>query len=144
MDETNRVARENELVSDDLFFEDLLEDVDVLAANLAYLLDSLPHGGQRRLAEQLGVDETTVSRWKSDKAPHGRRVDKRVKDRLDRLRDYFGLSRSIDLASEPVFLSMDPVGTSQKVEWIKERVEAMESTELDELFPALKKLLSPP
>lgn len=138
--EMDRIAEANNIEQQDLL-GDLVERVNVLAENLKYLLDSLPHGGQRLLAKELGADETTLSRWKSGKGIASGRADRRVKEKLARLREYFGLSSAVDLTVEPLFLSLEPIGSYQRRQWVQERLEAMDSAELDELFPAFKRLL---
>ncbi len=40
-------------------------NLDLFHENLSFLIDLLPHGEKKRFAEKLGVDATTISRWKN-------------------------------------------------------------------------------
>ena len=113
------------------------EGCQVLRENLAFLIGGLPHGGKRTLAKALQVNPTTISRWLGGSSPPGKPTQRA-------LVDYFGLPRDIDLATDPVFLSVDPLSAVQKLAWVHERVQALDDSELHELFPALHKLLGAP
>ena len=111
-------------------------DPDFLVTqNIAYLLESLQHGGKRRLAEHMRVDPATVSSWATSK-----RTPRR--SNLDTLRRYFGLPSSIDLEREPLFLGDDPVTDIQRKRWVAERLAALDREVFKDLFPALQRLLS--
>lgn len=120
---------------EELAYGDQLEGVNVLAENIRFLIDSLPHGGQRELANTIETDETTVSRWKSGSVRPGT-------SRQDRLLEYFQLPRGTDLAREPLFLALDPIGGFAKRAWVLKRVGEIEVRELEGLFPALRKMLT--
>lgn len=119
---------------EDIAYGDPLDGVNVLAENIRFLVDSLPHGGQRELANAIEIDETTVSRWKTGAV-------RPTKARQDRLREYFQLPTGTDLTSDPLFLTLDPVGGFAKRAWVLKRVGEIEVRELEGLFPALWKLL---
>lgn len=111
-----------------------LDDDERFRLNLLYLLESLPHGEQKQLADTLGVDAATISRWKSGKQSPNRK-------RLSALVDYLNLPKDSDLRKELLFLSDRPVGTAETKKWLMEQIEALESKELSELMPAFYKLL---
>jgi transcriptional regulator with XRE-family HTH domain len=116
--------------------ENLLETskVDIFALNLSFLLERLPHGKKKHLAESLGVDQTTISRW-------GNGTQRPTKQKIMALADYFNLPKTIDLEKEPVFLSTMPIGEAETKQWLKERIDALDRETLRELVPALMMLL---
>lgn len=121
-------------VSSEEFLGDMLQGVDIFRENIAFLLDSLPHGKKQGLAASLGVDPTTVSRWGAGKLrPH--------RAYLHQLLQHFGLPSSTDLDADPLFLRPDPIGSAAIRAWICKRVESIEGSDLEALLPALKKLL---
>ncbi len=122
--------------SEDLQSADLIarDHVDALVANIGYLVGSLPHGGQRKLADELRVDVTTVSRWRTgDQRP--------ARTKLKGICRHFGLPPGTDLESEPVFLSLYPVGNAEMKKWLHERIDHLGPDALRHLFHALRRLL---
>jgi transcriptional regulator with XRE-family HTH domain len=118
-----------------LRFADLVtEGCDVLRENLRHLFGQLPHGEKKRAAGALGVDPTTISRWLSGgSAPQT--------PMLHLLRAQFALPEDVDLRTAPVFLTSEPLGAIAQRRWLHERLDALTSTELRSLFPALRRLL---
>jgi len=116
--------------------ENLIEirKVDVFALNLSFLLERLPHGKKKHLAENLGVDQTTISRW-------GSGTQRPTKQKIRALADYFSLPKTIDLEKEPIFLSTMPIGEAETKQWLKERIDELDRETLRDLVPALIKLL---
>jgi transcriptional regulator with XRE-family HTH domain len=116
--------------------EDLIEarKVDVFALNLSFLLERLPHGKKKHLAENLGVDQTTISRW-------GNGTQRPTKKKIRALADYFSLPKTMDLEKEPIFLSTMPIGEAETKQWLKERIDELDRETLRELVPALIMLL---
>jgi len=116
--------------------EDLIETkrADVFSLNLSFLLERLPHGKKKHLAENLGVDQTTISRW-------GNGTQRPTKQKIKALADYFNLPKTIDLEKEPIFLSTMPIGEAETKQWLKERIDALDRETLRELVPALIMLL---
>ena len=110
------------------------ENHNVALENVRYLLGSLERGGKSSLARALGVDPTTVSRWLSGSSEPERPT-------LGRLVAYFGLPSSTDLRSEPIFLLADPLSSTERRKFLRELIEALPDRELQDLFPALKRLL---
>jgi transcriptional regulator with XRE-family HTH domain len=122
------------LEEEDLRFRDLVIDSgeDVLAANMRYLFD-LTHGLKGKVAEELGVNKSTITEWANGNRP--------VPETLKRLARYFGISWSDDLETTPIFLSYEPVSDSAKRRWLVERIKRLSPSELSRIFDALKKIL---
>ena len=132
--EMENLAQSTEVDSAQLFFADLLDGADVFGENLKFLLNSLEHGGQKRLAEYLEVTPGTVYKWNGGSQPPKR-------NHVLGILSFFGLNHSIDLYRTPLFLSLDPVGSKERKDWLIERINQIEDCQLDEYFPALRKIL---
>lgn len=117
-------------------FADLLGEsqLNVLAENLRYLLESCPRGGKKQLAEALKVTPTTVSRWLS-------KATGISSGQLNKLNQYFGLSAQTDLRSYPLFLDVEPAAVSQRRKWALAQLEGLPDDAFQSLYPALKRLL---
>lgn len=102
--------------------------------NIAFLLNTLPYGGRKALALALGIQQATITRWVSEnKVPEGKNVEGLLK--------FLGLDSKIDLTSEPLFLSVQPLGGFQQRHWLIERLKAMPEKEITRLFPALERIM---
>jgi hypothetical protein len=75
----------------------------VFAANLAYLIKLQGRGTVARLAKFVGRSKTTASKWGRWK-DEGRKVRIPPSTVVPRVKEFFGLSSSCDLYSEPLFL----------------------------------------
>ena len=136
--EISDIAIALEIVEEQLRWEDILStsSVDVLKENLSYLLGSLEHGGKKKIAADLSIDPTTISRWLSGViTPQG--------STLKRLSNYFGLAAETDLRKSAVFLSVEPVSLPERRRWLNQQIEALSGNELRELYPALQRILGP-
>jgi transcriptional regulator with XRE-family HTH domain len=105
--------------------------------NLRFLIGSLKgQGGQKKLAQALGVLPSQVSRWKKGGViPHG--------SNLRDLLKFFSLDADLDLGKTPLFLANFPIhGVAQK-EWIIQRLQEMPHEQLAPHFPSISKLISP-
>ncbi len=132
-DEQEQIAQQVNIPEEDIHFKRLVERVDILQENLGYLFDSLEHGEGKVLAESIDANPTTVSRWRS-----GEQNPRRYN--LVALCHFFGLSSGTDLETDPIFLSLGPVGDRRRREWLHERVDQLDSAALQDLFPALERL----
>lgn len=135
LSEIERIAAGSEQSSDELVHGDLLEGVDVLKENLKSLLTTLPHGGRLEFAKAIGVDPTTVSRWATGKFPPRRAPN------LVAIRNYFQLPSTVEIRSTPLFLELGPIGSIAKRQWLHERIDSLPGGELNQLYPALRKLI---
>ena len=86
------------------------------------------------MAESLGVDQTTISRWRN-----GTQCPARKK--IQAILDYFNLPGTIDLKNDFLFLSTVPIGEAEVKAWLKNKIEVLDSERLRELTPALLVLL---
>src|SRR5262245_45226279 len=135
-EEQTRIAHAARVAEEDLQFARLLdmEGIDIPLENLRYLLDSIQRGHKGPLAISLGIHPTTISNWHS-----GRQKPRKAS--LDKLCYYCGLEPSIDLATEPLFLSDIPQSDRARKEWLHEHIEQLDADRLRALFPALQSLL---
>lgn len=128
------LVRKTNVNETDLTGGSLCPIAKILPSNIDYLFAGLDHGQRNEFAKSLGVDVSTISRWRRGK----------LKPSADRIRDLhscFGLSHDVDLQSTPLFLSPFPVSQSQRRDWLKRRIDELTLLELNELFPALRRLL---
>lgn len=110
------------------------DQMDIPLLNLRYLLDSLQRGERKKLAKGLDVHEVTISRWYAgSQIPSPRHYQA--------LADFFGLDRSLDIRTEPIFLAYEPLTVTDRKKWLQERIEQLDSAFFSELFPVLKRLL---
>ena len=123
--------------SEELRFTGLVEELgdDLFLHNLQYLVDGVEHGEKNKVARAVGVHATSLSRWIA--GTH--HPEKRYRASLAR---YFGLSSETELVSEPIFLSLLPVSESDRKRWLRSAIDDLDHRSLNDLFPALFKLLS--
>ena len=134
--ELKSLARFGGVAEGDLTTKDLLAvaNLDLFHENISFLIDLLPHGEKKRFAEKLGVDATTISRWKNG-------AQKPTKRKQTAILRYFGLPNETDLASAAVFLSSGPVGTAELRKWLHGQIERLDGDLLLGLYPAFTRLL---
>jgi len=121
----------------DLTSKDLLvsADLNLFHENLSFLIDLLPHGEKQHFAQELGVDATTISRWKSG-------AQRPTKNKLKMVRNYFGVEDDVILEETPLFLSVWPIGVFGTKRWLHRRIEKLDKGAIRLLYPALKRLLT--
>jgi hypothetical protein len=110
-------------------------DKSILAQNLRYLVETIPHGHGKEAAAKIGVKEAQLSRWKKwgdQRAPHAPNLRKLLK--------FHGMDPDIDLEVVPIFLSMEPLSGYAQKEWVAARVHDMPAEYVAEIYPALKRL----
>ena len=119
----------------DLRYRDLVAEYgNVLGENLAYLLNSLERGGKKSLADAVGIDPTTISRWLNGSfSPH--------RTTLQALASHFGLPAGIDLEEDPVFLSAEPVTQTEQRRLISSQLDRLSTEDFRQLYPALRRML---
>ena len=134
--EVDSLAEKLGVTSEELSFTHLIDELaeDLFLENLRFLVGSVEHGEKSKIASELGVHPTSLSRWIA--GTH--HPDKRYRTLLAQ---YFGLS-STDLASTPLFLSPIPVGDGDRRRWLNEAIENIDQRELNDIFPALFKLMT--
>jgi transcriptional regulator with XRE-family HTH domain len=102
-------------------------NLDLFHENHSFLVDLLPHGEKKRFAMKLGVDATTISRWKSG-AQHP------TKKKTLKILRYFLLPEDTDLMVAPVFLSATPVGTGEMRDWLHGQIDTLSAESLRDLL----------
>lgn len=135
--ELKTIARFGGVTEADLTTKDLLVAANraIFHENLSFLIDLLPHGEKKRFATELGVDATTISRWKNGaQEPTKRKVSAIIR--------YFQLDDETDLRRMPVFLSQAPVGANEMRAWLHQRIDSLSVGALRDLQPALTRLLA--
>jgi len=135
-DELKTLSHLSGIEPEKLLSENLLitNNVDVFSKNLSFLIDRLPHGKKKHLAESLRVDQTTISRWRNG-------TQRPTKKKIVAILDYFNLPRSTDLEKDPLFLSTMPIGEDETKKWLIDKIENLDREKLKELTPALIVLL---
>lgn len=118
--------------------EDLLEvcKIDIYAENVRFLLalvEQSSQGTKKKLAEELGLATSSISKWMSGKHQPNR-------PNAIAMCQYFCPYHSCDLDNVPLFLSPSPVDAMTQRAWLIERVKAVGDRTLQKLFPALEKL----
>jgi len=136
LNEQSSIAEAVGILEEDLLLTSLLEvqGVDILQENMKYLISTLKHGEQKKMAAYVGVNPTTVSRW------YGERL-RPTRKHLEWISMYFGLPPHTNLEAEPIFLSLGPITADKRRQWLAERMYALDVTTLHALFPAFERLL---
>lgn len=136
--EQKNIAEAVNLTESDLRHARLLEEdrVNILRENILYLLESLEHGEQGKLAKSIGVDEDTITKWKSGQGIRPKN--------LEALREYFRMSSDVDLKAKPIFLELTPFGDKRRREWLHNHIAQLEPDTLRDLFPSLVRQLREP
>ena len=117
-----------------ILYARVLKTSEILFENINYLFDGLDHGMKGELAKAIGVDLSTISRWRRGKA-------RPTRSHMDKLGVKFLLDPEVDLETQPLFLSPAPTSVSARRDWIKSKVDQLSPSELHELFPAFRRLL---
>ena len=135
-DESEILTKFSGITSVKLLSENLLktDKIDIFSRNISFLINRLPHGKKKHLAESLGVDQTTISRW-------GNGTQQPAPKKIMAILDYFNLPGTIDLNNDPLFLSTIPIGEDETKKWLKDKIDDLDRERLKELVPALMILL---
>ena len=111
-----------------------LSKEEILEKNLQYLFGTLEHGENAEFVEVIGVNPSTLTRWKQGKT----KPDKYAQNQIAR---YFGLRDAEDLKQQLLFLGIEPVSTKQKKQHCKKMIDEMEKDEFEAVYRALEKML---
>jgi transcriptional regulator with XRE-family HTH domain len=111
------------------------EEVNILMENIKFLTSKAVTGEKQvDIARNIGVREVTMSRWvKGKQEPE--------ESKLARLVAYLKLPPGTNLKNDPIFLSPAPVGDLSRRHWLKKQIDQLDSETLNEIFPALQRLL---
>ena len=107
---------------------------DILAENLRYLLKTIEYGENAEFVEAIGINPSTLSRWKQGKTKPDKYAQKQIAQ-------FFGLNDSEVLRTELLFLDLEPVSTQQKKQACKKMIDDMDRKSFDAIYAALKKVL---
>ena len=118
-------------------FEDLIEKSgdELLDRNLRFLLQSLERGENGEFIQAIGVNPSTVSRWKQG-------ITKPDRESQRRICGFFGYSDERVLRRRFLFLGLEPVSTQQRKRRCQKLMENMDRDEFEKIYPALIKLLN--
>lgn len=109
-------------------------DSTIFQLNLAYLIESIPHGQKETIAKAIGITAPQFSRWANGEI-------KPRKKNLKLLLKLHGIDQDLDLATVPLFLSMEPLSGFAQRQWVANRVQDLPAAEIAKIYPALRKLL---
>ena len=110
------------------------EKEELLERNLQYLLKTLTRGNNVKFIKEIGVNPSTVSRWKQGLT----KPDKYSQANICR---YFGYHDTAVLRNSYILFGLEPVSCEQKKQRIKEMIESMDKDTFESIYPALEKLL---
>jgi transcriptional regulator with XRE-family HTH domain len=132
--ELSRLAEEIGCSEEEIQFGNPLAEVSVLHENLKYLVEAPKRGQKKELADYLGIRPGSLSRWLSGK-------QQPTHKHLQKIQAFFGLPPHLDLARDPLFLSLSPLSTVEQRDWLHQQIDALDAETLRQLFPALERLL---
>lgn len=102
--------------------------------NIVQLLDCLEHGGKSSFAKTLGVNDSTLTRWKSGETMPGAKT-------LKRIAEIFGLRGSEDLTEGYLFYQLEPATIREKRTKVIEALTALDEKTFEAIYPALIRLV---
>ena len=111
-----------------------LSKEEILEKNLKYLFSTLEHGENAEFVAMIGVNPSTLTRWKQGKT----KPDRYAQTQIAR---YFGLKDAEDLKQQLLFLGLEPVSTKQKKQQCKRMIDKMDKDEFEAVYHALEKML---
>ena len=123
-------------ISYDFLYADVIEQSkdDLLDKNIQYLLNSLKHGQNKAFTDAIGVNASTVTRWKKG-------LTKPDRYALTQIARYYGFPDVNFMKTSFLFLDLDPVSVQQKKDECKNLIDAMSKEDFEALYPAIMKLL---
>ena len=117
-----------------LRFEPQWNQKTIWQENLNWLIKV--EGTQKAVSQKTSISESAFSGWKKDGAKPPK------PNKLKQLISGLGLNcEPEDLLEQPFFLSLEPLNDTQRRKWVKDQINHLDATELQALFPALRKLL---
>ena len=121
----------------EFLFDELMKSsqVELIDKNLRYLLSSLEWGENTAFIEEIGVNPSTVTRWKQG-------TTKPDKESQLRICQFFGYPDTQILKTGLLFLGLVPVSSQQRKQLCKKMIDEMDKEAFEQIYPALRKLLS--
>lgn len=125
-----------EAIETKLLFPDLSEtaEEELMDLNIQYLIHSIPYGQQRHFVESIGMNPSTLSRWKKQKT----KPDTYAKEQIA---NYFGFQSPKELMLSFLFLGIEPFTDAHKKIYCQNQIDQMDNEAFREIYPALSKLL---
>ncbi len=118
-----------------LFYDLISQSADeILVMNLQYLLGTLKYGENAEFVESIGVNQSTLTRWKQGKTKPDKYAQKQIAQ-------FFGLKDAEELKTQLLFLDLEPVSVQQKKVECKELIDNMDRKSFELIYAALKKIL---
>ena len=108
---------------------------DLITKNLLFLLSSFEWGENAEFINAIGVNQSTVSRWKQG-------ITKPDKESQLRICRYFGYPDARILREGFLFLGLEPISSKQRKQACKRMIDEMNKEEFERIYPALRKLLN--
>ena len=118
-------------------FDDLMErnKQNLIDKNIHYLVSNLDWGENNDFIKFIGVNSSTVFRWKQGKT----RPDAKKQMQICQ---YFGFSDTNVLWRGFLFFDLEPLSYQQKLKCCKKMLDDMPKEEFERIYPAICKLLS--
>lgn len=107
---------------------------EIITRNLQYLLSMLEHGENAEFVKIIGVNPSTLTRWKQGKTKPDRYAQKQIAT-------FFGLKDAESLWKDLLFLDLEPVTTQQKKNECKKLIDNLDRKYFEAIYVALKKVL---
>lgn len=135
-DDISKIADACRIDPADLQYQNLLDvfGIDIFRENLRRMVAALERGGKKNIAEKIGVERFTLSRWLAG-------THRPPAAKMEKLKELLQIDQDTDLVTTPLFLATDPINTVERKKWLHQQIDGLESNELGEIFYALKKLL---
>ena len=100
--------------------------------NIVTILDQLEHGEKAKVAAALGVNASTMTRWRKGTMPGA--------EMLRKISSYFGLESPEMLTEGYLFYRLEPATVQEKRQNISEALQAMDNKTFEAMYPALERL----
>lgn len=131
IDDESRIRFENEDMRD-LSVESIRKRF--VANNIAELFSNLQHGDKEKVANELGVNPSTITRWKRGE------VTPSVKT-LGKIARFFGLESAEAITGGYLFYKLEPATIREKRDRIVEKLLSLDDATFDAIYPALERLV---
>lgn len=126
-----------ERIEDRYLFADIVKNgkSDILRRNITYITEIIPQSCIRDFCNQIGVNLSTYSRWKTGKTE----PDKYAQEQIAQ---HFGFEDKQALSHEMLFLEVKEMPIPLRKMICKNLIDQMGKDDFMVLYPVLKKLLS--
>lgn len=125
-----------ETIETKLLFPDITETAgnELMDLNIQHLIHTIPYGQHQHFLESIGMNPSTLSRWKRQKT----RPDTYAKEQIA---SYFGFESSDELMLSFLFLGVEPITDTHKKLYCQNRIDQMDNEAFGKIYPVLVKLL---